>query len=62
MGTENYHYEGDLFDGKAHGYGVLYYENGNIWYDDLMHGEGVYYSEKGELIHKGRFEKGEIVE
>ena len=54
-------YKGSFFNGKKHGEGVEYYDNGNmkykgIFFKDKKHGKGVEYHENGNLKYEGNFE------
>ena len=56
-------YEGSLKDGKPHGEGKEYDENGMLWYegqfkDGQRHGEGKLYDENGDLLYGGEFQDG----
>jgi hypothetical protein len=59
-------YMGEFRDGLFNGFGELVRENGQKYTgnfkDNLAHGDGAEYFSDGELIRKGRYEKGLIVE
>ena len=57
-----YYQEGSLYDGewkdnKMHGYGKLYYSNGQLayegdWYQDEFHGQGKVYNDNPVLLEE----------
>ena len=54
-------YEGEIKRGEAHGYGVLYNEDGIRIYqgefkEDKKHGYGILYLEDGEKLYEGEWE------
>ena len=59
-------YQGEIFDGKFHGYGREYRSNGNLWYEGEFihgqsHGKGKEYAEAGWLKATGEFREGYLV-
>ena len=63
MITQDGLYIGQVQDGKPHGKGKLYYENGALKYEGeyqkgLWHGKGKLYDENGMLFYEGTFEGG----
>lgn len=61
------YYNGDIMGGVAHGYGEIYYDNGNSyrgeWKNGKFHGHGTYYNANGnryvgEFAHDERHGNG----
>ena len=56
-------FEGELVNGKRHGYGEEYHENGQIfegeYFNGKRHGKGKEYNVIGELIFEGEYANGE---
>lgn len=61
------YYDGDIMGGVAHGYGEIYYDNGNSyrgeWKNGKFHGHGTYYNANGnryvgEFAHDERHGNG----
>ncbi len=54
-------YNGDIVNGKPHGYGTMLFRNGNKytgeWYEGNMHGKGTYYYKDG-IVYEGSFQNG----
>lgn len=58
----NLKYEGDIKNGKSHGYGIEYYEDGSIssegnWKDGKRHGFSINYV-RGKLFYVGEYVNG----
>jgi hypothetical protein len=56
-------YEGNMLDGRRHGYGVMRFQNGNIyagaWCDDLFEGAGRYVWADGRT-YEGQFKRDKM--
>ena len=52
-------YNGNLQEGKRHGFGIYRYSNGDVyegdWKNDQRHGKGIYISESDKIKYDGAF-------
>lgn len=62
-GTDQVIWKGTMEEGALNGYGIQYYENGNVEYEGMLaagtySGQGIFYDRNGTVLYEGEFLDG----